>query len=1140
MSGEKPELVVNRPGRERVADGINAYLTYLRENHKHAPDLAIATAYFNPGGYRLLADELDHPATVRLLLGVEPMDGEQRLRPLKESASPGRAARRALERALQGHTTELELARDLLGFSFEADETARRLVAWLHSGKVEVRRLEDAFLHGKAFIVTSNHEGVIVGSSNFTFAGMATNLELNVGNYNQSAVKAVAEWFDELWNQAQPFDLAALYEPRFEAHSPHLIYLRMLLERYGAELEDERRATGKVEIHLTQFQEDGLWRARKILDERNGVLIADEVGLGKTFLAGELLRQTVIDRRQPALVIAPATLRDGPWRKFVADKMLPVELLSFDDLTSDRRLNPEADGRKLDRDPREYELIVIDEAHNLRNPSTQRAAALRTLLGGVPAKKVVMLTATPVNNSLMDLYYLLAYFLRSDAAFADTGIPSMRDHFAKAMALNPDDLTPELLFDVLDAIAVRRTRSFVKTYYPGDTVEIDGRRQPITFPTARVSRVDYELDDVLPGFFDRFEHALDGPSATGDPTVLTLARYAPSRYRLDKAIAEYELQLAGLIRSGLLKRFESSAYAFGRTCRTMAASHDAFLSLLEHGHVATGQVLVDWVATDSDDMDQVDEYLDGHVDLLDDASEFDIDALRADVMADRDILLAFANDADTVSADRDPKLAAIVESLAQIAAEARATAVGEEAVRDRRKVLIFSYFSDTVDWIFDHLVDVVERDPRLADYRGRITSISGTNGDKETVLWGFAPRTTDAPVGFNDDIYDIVVTTDVLAEGVNLQQACNIINADLPWNPQRLVQRHGRLDRIGSRHREIFLRCVFPDSKLDELLGLEERLQRKIKQAAASVGVGEILPGSAAAELTFTETREEIDRLRVGDASLFELGARGKNALSGEEYRQELRLALENPDLARRLRALPWGSGSGMAISRPGWAGGPGFVFCARVGDHERPLFRYVDTSTVDELGRSLVVDDTLACLDHARPSSPETERNLSDDTYSAAFGAWESARSHILATWNHLADPANLQPAIPAAMRRAAELVRQHAGRAGLTVEEADEICDALESPYPERIVRTIRAAIGAAEEPADQVRNVAAVVRELGLAPSPAPEPLPLITEDDIHLVCWLGIVGTDDGPSLATVLGPRQMQVGVPVQGQLDDDV
>jgi hypothetical protein len=196
----------------------------------------------------------------------------------------------------------------------------------------------------------------------------------------------------------------------------------------------------------------------------------------------------------------------------------------------------------------------------------------------------------------------------------------------------------------------------------------------------------------------------------------------------------------------------------------------------------------------------------------------------------------------------------------------------EADARDRRKVLIFSYYADTVRWISNHLAAVTENDARLADYRGRLTSITGTEGGKDEVLWGFAPRTTDPPPAHAADRYDIVVTTDVLAEGVNLQQARHIINYDLPWNPMRLVQRHGRIDRIGSRHSEVFLRCVFPDQRLDDLLGLEQRLERKLKQAAATVGVGQVLPGSAEAEITFTETRDEIERLRHEDATLFVRG----------------------------------------------------------------------------------------------------------------------------------------------------------------------------------------------------------------------------------------------------------------------------
>jgi superfamily II DNA or RNA helicase len=804
--------------------------------------------------------------------------------------------------------------------------------------------------------------------------------------------------------------------------------------------------------------------------------------------------------------VAPATLRDGPWRKFLATYQLGVERCSFEELANDRRLNPDGNGQAFEFNPRDYAMVVIDEAHNLRNPATLRSGALRRLLAGSPPKDVVLLTATPVNNSLWDLYYLLGYFLKNDAAFADVGIRSLRDQFATAMAMNPDDLSPEHLFDILDTVAVRRTRPFVKRYYPSDSVTIDGRQVPITFPTPRVVKIGYDLDDVLPGFFERFAHALDGPIPGGsvtNPDVLTLGRYSPSRYRLDGAADAYEVQLAGLLRSGLLKRFESSAYAFACTCRTMAASHDAFLQLIEHGTLTTGAALADWIATDSDDLDSYDKYVEGHVNELDDAADYDIETLVADVRNDRELLLVFAQEAQGVRRADDPKLATLIEELASIAEQADAEGIGPADTRDKRKVLVFTYFADTVDWIAKYLKESVQTNLRLSAYKGRVTAISGSSGGKDDVLWGFAPRTTDAPDGREHDLYDIVVTTDVLAEGVNLQQARHIINYDLPWNPMRLVQRHGRIDRIGSQHAEVFLRCVFPDRQLDDLLGLEERLHRKIKQAAAAIGVGgEVLPGSRVEDVVFSESRDEIERLRSGDATLFELGGVGRQALSGEEYRQELRLALENPDFEAQIRALPWGSGSGMSIE----GASPGYVFCARVADHERVQFRYVDMT--DRL-TPRVIEDTLACLDHALPPGGfDTPRTLDEQTYQMAFDAWKQALDTIVVTWNKASDPANLVAPVPLAMHRAAQLVATHRP-ASMTVEEADRLVSALQAPYPERVLKLVRAAMASSKKPTEQVIAIAQVATELGLEPSPPPEPLPEIDHDDVHLVCWLAIV-------------------------------
>lgn len=1115
-STAKPSFATNRPG-ERVADAINGHLEHLRDWNKEY-EVAIATAYFNPGGFGLLADELEQVATVRLLLGAEPDVPEQQLRRLKEAASPSRASRARLNRALEGHLRSLELDRDLLGFELAADASGRRVVDWLRSGKVEVRRLEDGFLHGKAFIVATDNEGVIAGSSNFTYAGLATNIELNLGHYDPHVVGQVVGWFDELWAEAKPFDLASLYGARYEEHSPYLIYLRMLWERYEEELRLEASGSNQPHLHLTSFQRDGMWRAKRILSDRNGVVIADEVGLGKTFLAGELIREAVEERRQRVLLISPATLRDGMWKKFLGTFQLFVETRSFEDLAADKRLNENADGIKLSFHPREYAMVVVDEAHNLRNPSTLRAHALRRLLSGTPPKDLVLLTATPVNNTLWDLYYLLAYFIKNDATFADVGIRSLRDHFANAMAMNPDDLSPNHLFDILDAVAVRRTRSFVKTYYPNDTVRIDGKVTTITFPTPKVEKVSYDLEAILPGFFDRFAHALDSPvAASGDPTVLTLARYAPSRYRKDGDVEAYEVQLSGLLRSGLLKRFESSACAFARTCRKMADSHEAFLELLDTGKVATGEALSDWIATDSDEDNEVEAYMDKYVDLIEDASDFDVDLLRTDVMNDHDLLMAFADQADAVTRQEDPKLDALVEQLTAIAEQAEAEGVGAQDERDKRKVLIFSYFADTVDWIAAHLDDVVATDPRLAAFKGRMTSISGSFGSKEEVLWGFAPQTTDAPEGADDDLYDIVIATDVLSEGVNLQQCRHIINYDLPWNPMRLVQRHGRIDRIGSPHRTVYLRCVFPDAQLDELLGLEERLHRKIAQAAAAVGVTEVLPGSKASEVNFAETREEIERLRQGDTELFERGGSSKGVLSGEEYRQELRKALENPTLAARIKSLPWGSGSGMAVQRQG--GSLGYIFCVRVGDHERPLFRYIGME--DPLSPE-IVDDTLACLDYARPQQEfETARILDDATYASAFDAWKYALDSIVEQWNRAADPANLIPPVPKTMLRAVEMVRA-SKPPSMTTEEADRLVESLEAPYPERVVRTIRSAMGIDGTDTERVEAISQCVADLGLEPSPPPEPLPEITGDDVHLMCWLALVPPSTTLTIAEQLG------------------
>ncbi|GAA1150757.1 SNF2-related protein [Nocardioides aquiterrae] len=1122
----RPEFATNDEAKgEQVSSAINSLLAYLRGKWVEPPALAIATAYFNPGGFSLLAAELEQAGAVRLLLGAEPTDVDERsrVRPLKQR-SRRRGPGPNVQRALEDHTRSLEEDRNLLGFTREADATARRLVKWLDEHpNVEVRRYEQGFLHGKAFIVETDKTGVIAGSSNFTYAGLARNNELNLGLYQPTPVGQVIDWFDEQWAKSTPYDLAGLYKARWEPHQPWDIFLRMLFENYGADLEE---ATAGSRLGLTAFQADGVWRAKRILDRRNGVLIADEVGLGKTFLAGELIYEATVERRQKVLIICPATLRDSTWSGFLDDTNLKATVVSYEELV----YNIDSAGRKTSalQDLDEYAMVVIDEAHAFRNNLTQRAEALHRIVDSRVPKDLVLLTATPVNNSLEDLYNLIMFFARNDYAFADVGIPSLRQYFNQAIATDPDDLTAQQLFDVLDATAVRRTRRFVKNHYRGDKVRINGIEQEIAFPTCEVRRVDYDLTGVLPGVFDALATALgadvdDAIMATAVGAgviladlgqVLTMARYVPSQFRLDGETEQYEAQNAGLLRSALLKRFESSAYAFCRTVEKMIESHDRFLHALDAGYVLTGENLRDYVAVGIDDADEFLAELEDDDGTMD-AANYDIEELRKAVQADRALLEKFHDRVRHVDHATDPKIDRLIDELAAIAAEAEAEGIGEEDTRNKRKTLVFTYFADTADYIEAAIKDAVITDPRLSAYRDRHAKVSGPDKANRTdLIAGFAPLT--AGTGSEDDLYDLIVTTDVLAEGVNLQQGRHIINYDLPWNPMKLVQRHGRIDRIGSLHKRVFMRCFFPDEDLDRLLGLEERLQRKLKQAAAAVGVGTVLPGIDPVERSITETRDMIEQIKREEAAIFEEG--GSAALSGEEYRRRLTNAFKNPATKSRVESLPWGAGT--ALVRP--HADPGFVFCARVGDHDKPFYRYVPlnedlttrtVTTHDGEPTPEVIRETLSCLSHADPVDETTAAaDLTGDMYTAAFDAWAVARDDIHLDWSLRTDPGRLAPPLPKVMRDTIEYVEQHGTFLG---ERQDDLANRLKAPYTNRVQRAVRAALQHAEHgtPRETVERILAVADDYGLSVPEPPTPLPPAQADDIYLVCWTAIIPDPD---------------------------
>lgn len=1126
-----------------VADKVNELFCRLRENKVTAPPIAIATAYINPAGFALLADELEQAPRVRLLLGAEPDAESVRAIVSRDSDQDSRR-----DAAIRHHQAWLEAERDTMGFARVPTAEAKRMVEWLRSvdadgsAKVEVRRYLGGFLHGKTYLVEdSAAQAAIAGSSNMTYAGLAHNAELNLGTGGgTSSAGKVREWFEHFWSFSDPYDLAELYGRLWEPHTPWLIYLRMLWELYGEHLEAEENPNVRTGLNLTRFQADGVARMERLLDEHGGVLVADEVGLGKTFLAGEVIYRTANINRQRVLVVAPAALKTSMWEPFLVthDFSRWVKVYSYEEVRN--RLDP--DKGPIDaflQEIADYSLVVIDEAHNLRNSGAQRSGAVdRVITAGNP-KKVVLLTATPVNNSLIDLETLIKYFIRDDARFASLGIPSIREYIKQAQAVDPANLTPEHLFDLMDQVAVRRTRKFVKEHYANELIiGPDGKPTTIKFPQPKVRRIDYQLDADRLTLIDAMVYALDDPTdphaprawedRSRDPKRLMLARYLSSMYTVDHDLQEYQISNAGLLRSGLLKRLESSPQALHASLERMIVSHEAFLDVLGRGFVLKGEALSDWVSSDSDDLDEFVAEFDED-DQIESVDGYHLAELQADVESDIALLSELRDLAAVVIEGNEPKVQKLIEELAAIAKEAQRVDPRGLSHTDRRKVIVFSAFTDTIIPIHEAVVEAIEAAPAgspLADYKDRVAPpIMGSyakahergasggvdQGGRASTIAGFAPQTAGprnaAGESTAKDEFDILFATDVLAEGMNLQQAGQMINYDLPWNPMRIVQRHGRVDRIGSKHDYVHLGLFFPTERLDSLLELEARLEAKLALADAAVGAGEVLPGRGPGHevnLADDQVIDEFEKL---------LDAGGSSAsLSGEEYRRRLYGAFNmEPLLKSDVLSLPYGSGSGFVNPV---VQGNGYVFCIKIGNSAKPWFRYVPVTDdwsirYTEEGRPVVSPDTLISLRVADPQNATAERWLPDEVYDKAFDAWEIARDSTYMTWKELTDPNAFQPDLPLSFRDAYSLVLRKGGYLGKESQIA--LANRLRSVPSAKVSRQVRGALNQGRTDEERIALVGEVLDEAGITTPPPREPLPDIEEHEVRLVTWMAVQGT-----------------------------
>ena len=932
------------PNQSYILDNRNGrnVKDYLLQSLADADSLSAATAYFSVYGYDLLADKLNRLAETRLLLG-EPSSAA--------SPDPVRRDAKAFDLTEAG---ELEPA-----FTFTQRGIAKKCKAWLRQDGVQVRSMKrSGLMHGKAYLAGKNgaiNNGV-VGSSNFTSRGLGggsnPNLELNLPSDDPATLTELQAWFNALWNDPRRTEdvkrtiLEAL-DRLGDNYSPEAVYFKTLYELFRREIEDAPDIGGAsrgtlensgVWEYLYQFQKDGALTAIDWLNRRNGCILADSVGLGKTYTALAVIKYFE-SQNQNVLVICPRRLVNN-WRRFqvnqaplqFADDRFGYTLMAHTDVG--RESGKSSTGLDLDRfNWGAYDLIVIDESHNFRNSGGKRYQWLmeRAIKAGINSK-VLMLSATPVNTSLYNIKSQIDLITAGDdAAFekslgianvsalirnADAQFKEWTRESAKAAPganAKPQD-APNAKRKLLDAlggefirlmtsVSVARSRKHLRSVYQADIDEMGDfpKRKPPRneYPAARANASSEDSE----AFYYEIAKAL---------SELNLALYNPSKYAIGRADGrqrQREYNLVGMMRVNLLKRLESSTCAISATMQRIIAKLDDGITRVER-HQAGGQASLTGGAIFAQDDEGDDDVVDAAADAADsasyDLSNLNLDEYKSALESDRNTLARLLGMTESALGDDDGKLAQFKKDLEWRLANPSAERDGK---LQSSKMLVFTTFKDTAEYLYAQLT----ADPRFADVD--IAMVSGTAthtkfGDNnfDAILSNFAPRARhrDGENDRSDEGIDILIATDCVSEGQDLQDCDMVLNYDIHWNPVRIIQRFGRIDRIGSPHKSIRMVNYWPAKEMEEYLNLEELVKARAALAnAAATGADNALDKEAAD--AYADYRaKQIQLIKDSPPDIEDLDdAPALSDLSAQFFIDQLRRFLESNK--RRLEAMPNG-----------------------------------------------------------------------------------------------------------------------------------------------------------------------------------------------------------------------------------------
>ena len=791
----KVDIVDNVKDGMTMADILNSTIPY-------AKIMYVSTGYFSVSGYGLLRKSLEkYNISLRLLLG-------------KEAVIPNKFPFESYAKMHGGGsddsilTTKSDL--DESGLTVKALEDTSSLLRLLRRDDVQVRMGTRRFNHSKCYVLGDT--AAFIGSSNFTAGGMTSNYELNSVRYDPSPVRETQEWFDRMWDGAKDSKgdlITVLEQSKFGIPpDPYTIYMKMLFERYRHMLEAD---TGDNESasHLTLFQRKAVGNCMAIMSEFGGALVADATGLGKTEIAIEVMRRKAFrENRKKILLIAPSQVLKGMWEARLKDADINIrETLTMEELGRDRILNRLHEFDQID-------MVVIDESQNFRSKTANRRKYLMKLLSRGNKKHVLLLSATPINNSLMDLYYQLSIITRgNNAYFYNTfGIPNLYTHIRDSADRDGLQLGLAKIEQLLDGVMVRRTRSYIKEVYNEDTIN----GNVIRFPKRSYAPIRYSLSGV---FGDVFKTLADGISS------LTMAPYGMEQYNteLDETEKKKHRTLAHLQVILLLKRFESSRKAIQTSLENKIRLYEYVRRAIDDSKILRvkefNRIVARWstaeagggeldISIDEKEESLMHEIKSVNLDNL--GTNYDVDSLKKDMNSDLTILKRLLAGINKITVDT--KLDEVTKAI-----------LTDMNVEGITKVIVFTEYAATARYVTQHLKEKMA--PRTVE------CITGSTGkdSRSRYIARFAPKSNLRENAILEDgEIDVLVSTEVLAEGQNLQDCNYVVNYDLPWNPMRIVQRIGRVDRLTSEHDTVYSRACYPDEKLDDLLKLMGNLIGKI------------------------------------------------------------------------------------------------------------------------------------------------------------------------------------------------------------------------------------------------------------------------------------------------------------------------